>query len=152
MSLPPYSPGTVMPSKPSSPSLPHRSCGKTLSWSICAARGAISASANRRTASRRASRSSPKGKLRISVLVVDQRASVERLDVAVVVAVMGAERIKLRLRELHRRLHDVPLDVFRQRRRGEGAEVMVEAVLPGQQCDEVELQRRRGLVLAAQVV
>ena len=35
MSLPPYSPGTVMPSSPISPSLGHRSCGNTFSWSIC---------------------------------------------------------------------------------------------------------------------
>src|SRR5688572_11164838 len=67
MSLPPYSPGTVSPSRPISPSFGQRSCGKTLSWSICAARGAISASAKRRTASRRASMSSPSGKGRMSV-------------------------------------------------------------------------------------
>src|SRR3989337_1208309 len=53
MSLPPYSPGTVMPSRPSSPSLGHRSCGKALSSSILAARGAIPASAKRRGAPHR---------------------------------------------------------------------------------------------------
>src|SRR6476620_3395366 len=66
MSLPPYSPGTVMPSRPSSPSLGHRSCGKTFSSSIFAARGAISASAKRRTVSRSASMSSPSEKTRIT--------------------------------------------------------------------------------------
>jgi leucine dehydrogenase len=66
-----YSPcalgGTVIPSRPSAPSFGHRSAGKRLSWSICAARGAISASAKRRTASRNASSSSPSGKTRSSL-------------------------------------------------------------------------------------
>src|SRR6476620_1134994 len=66
MSLPPSSPGTVRPSRPIWPSLGHRSCGKTFSSSIFAARGAISASAKRRTVSRSASRSSPNEKTRIT--------------------------------------------------------------------------------------
>src|SRR5690606_19314399 len=70
MSLPPYSPGTVIPSRPISPSLGHRSWGKALSWSMASARGAISASAKRRTASRSASMSSPSGNLRMHVLLV----------------------------------------------------------------------------------
>ena len=45
--MPPYSPGTVMPSRPISPSFCHRSDGNALSWSIARARGAISLSAKR---------------------------------------------------------------------------------------------------------
>src|SRR5690606_4972649 len=62
----PYPPRTVRPSRRISPSLGHRSCGKAFSWSTFSASGAISASANRRTASRRESISSPSGKGRIA--------------------------------------------------------------------------------------
>ena len=62
MLAPPYSSGTVMPSTPSSPILRHRSIGNWSLRSISAARGAISASANARTASRSASISSPSWK------------------------------------------------------------------------------------------
>src|SRR5690606_9190325 len=71
MSLPPYSPGTVRPSRPISPSLGHRSCGNALSWSIAAARVAISACAKRLTASRSASMSSPSGKARTPSVAPD---------------------------------------------------------------------------------
>src|SRR5688500_824073 len=71
MSLPPYSPGTVMPSTPRSPNVRHRSAGKRLSSSIRAARGAISASAKRFTASRSASMSSPSGNVRMRSPVLE---------------------------------------------------------------------------------
>src|SRR5690606_23957631 len=64
MPLPPYSSSTVRPSRPISPSLGHSSCGKALSRSIAAARGAISDCAKRLTASRRASMASPSGNAR----------------------------------------------------------------------------------------
>src|SRR5690606_24081693 len=71
MSLPPYSPGTVRPSRPISPSFGHSSCGNALSWSMAAARGAISACAKRLTASRSASMSSPSGKARTPSVTAD---------------------------------------------------------------------------------
>src|SRR3954464_7098619 len=64
MLAPPYSSGTVMPSTPSSPILRHRSIGNWSLRSMSAARGAISLSANERTASRNASMSSPSWKFR----------------------------------------------------------------------------------------
>ena len=64
MLAPPYSSGTVMPSTPSSPILRHRSIGNWSLRSISPARGAISASAKARTASRSASMSSPSWKFR----------------------------------------------------------------------------------------
>src|SRR6478672_3875582 len=62
MAAPPYCSGTVMPSTPSSPILRHRSIGNRSLASISAARGAISAAAKARTASRSASMSSPSWK------------------------------------------------------------------------------------------
>src|SRR6476661_6365600 len=62
MLAPPYASGTVMPSTPSSPILRHRSMGNWSLRSMSAARGAISLSANERTASRNASTSSPSWK------------------------------------------------------------------------------------------
>src|SRR5512146_3425998 len=62
MSAPPYSSGTVMPSTPRSPSLRPRSIGNWSVRSISAARGAISACAKSRTASRSASMSAPRSK------------------------------------------------------------------------------------------
>src|SRR6185312_3172486 len=62
MLAPPYSSLTVMPSTPRSPILRHRSIGNWSLRSISAARGAISAWAKSRTASRRASMSSPSWK------------------------------------------------------------------------------------------
>src|SRR2546429_326423 len=64
MLAPPYCSDTVMPSTPRSPNLRHRSMGNWSSRSISPARGAISACANSRTASRSASMSSPSWKFR----------------------------------------------------------------------------------------
>src|SRR4051794_27566142 len=64
MLAPPYSSDTVMPSTPTSPILRHRSIGNRSLRSISAARGAISACANSRTAWRSASISSPSWKFR----------------------------------------------------------------------------------------
>src|SRR2546425_12297170 len=64
MLAPPYSSETVMPSTPSSPILRHRSIGNWSLRSISVARGAISASAKLRTASRSASTSSPSMKFK----------------------------------------------------------------------------------------
>ncbi len=62
MPAPPNSSSTVRPSTPTSPSFFHRSAGNSLSWSIAAARGAISFAVKRRTMSRSASISSPSSK------------------------------------------------------------------------------------------
>src|SRR4051794_12849393 len=62
MPAPPYSSPTVMPSTPSAPILRHKSIGNWSERSISAARGAISACAKSRTASRSASTSSPSWK------------------------------------------------------------------------------------------
>src|SRR4029453_9117482 len=53
-----------MPCRPRSPSFFHRSAGNRLSWSICAARGAISSAAKLRTVSRSISMVSPRSKPR----------------------------------------------------------------------------------------
>src|SRR3990167_3640311 len=68
MLAPPYSSDTVMPSTPRSPILRHRSIGNWSLGSISAARGAISDCAKSRTASRRASTSSPNWKFRPGML------------------------------------------------------------------------------------
>jgi hypothetical protein len=70
MLAPPYCSGTVMPSTPSSPILRQQSIGNWSSRSISKARGAISAWANSRTASRSASMSSPSWKLSPGRLVM----------------------------------------------------------------------------------
>src|SRR5687768_11125967 len=83
MFAPPYSSGTVTPRTPSSPILRHRSIGNLSLRSISAARGAISAWAKLRTASRNASMSSPSwksrpGRFMESLLVVDVVAAGHR--------------------------------------------------------------------------
>ena len=91
-SLPPYSSFTVMPSRPSSPSLRHRSCGNRLSRSMSAARGAISVggevAARRRAANRS---SSPRSKFRPGSCMC--LVSSERGLRAVLPALDGARKI-----------------------------------------------------------
>src|SRR5574343_1218170 len=64
-----YSSPAVMPSRPMSPTFFHRSAGNSLTRSISAARGAISASAKAFTASRSMLMSSPRPKSRLGMFM-----------------------------------------------------------------------------------
>ena len=66
-----------MPCRPRSPSFFHRSAGNRLSWSIAAARGAISSAAKLRTVSRSISMVSPRSKLRPGSWVMGVSFSVD---------------------------------------------------------------------------
>ncbi|MNZ51678.1 hypothetical protein D3C78_695000 [compost metagenome] len=69
MPAPPYSSGTVMPSRPISPNFFHMSAGNRLSWSMAAARGASSLVTKARTWSRSMSMVSPRAKLRLEYVM-----------------------------------------------------------------------------------
>src|SRR5262245_38938402 len=62
MPAPPYSSSTVIPNRPRSPNLGHRSRGNSLSRSMRAARGAIASAAKSATVARRISSVSPSSK------------------------------------------------------------------------------------------